>query len=260
MRNKRSRGFTGPGWKRRACQAAGAATLLTGLAGAPPAFAGIFVGANETNGSYQGATTDMDCESVEVAGTLDLSNSTLTKIGSVIVHPGGTLIGTNANLEVSGVWQDDGTFTATDGTVTVTNVCNTTTTFSGNTTFNNLSATGPASTLNFAAGSEQKVGGALTLKDVTLLGPNGVAYLTLLPKGTQDIDKVGVDKVNATRGQHLAPTKDNVIPNGSAPNWFRTPSGPLTPVPTTSPGGLALMGLLIGLAAFARRKFAGKWL
>lgn len=170
---------------------------------------------------------------------------------------GSVVNASGASIQVNRGWANTGAFNGAGSTVTASNSCaNTSTSFSGNTTFFNLSATVPDHMLNLAAGSEQQVAGLLTLNGVQLLGQGGNSYLTLLPGGTQAINAVGVNQVDATRGQQLAPTLDNQIAGGTAPNWFRsaiTPAGPV-PVPATGPLGLALMGLLLCAAAFAQRR------
>ena len=199
-------------------------------------------------------TVGLDCDDLVVNGTLDIAGATFTKVGNVIIGAGGVLNASGANIQVNRGWANTGAFSGAGSTVTVGNNCaNTSTSFAGNTTFFNLSATSPGHTLNLAAG-EQQVAGLLTLNGVNLVGQSGT-YLTLLAGGTQNIGAVGVNQVDASHGQHLAPTLDNQTAGGNAPNWFRsatTPVGPV-PVPANGPLGLALMALLLCAAAFTQR-------
>ena len=218
--------------------------------------AGITIPADSTL-SLPAATMDLDCDDLVVNGTLDMPNSTFTKVGNVIIGAGGVVNASGATIHVNRGWANTGSFNGPGSTVTASNSCaNTSTSFAGNTSFFNLSAMVPGHTLNLVAGSEQQVAGLLTLNGVQLLGQGGASYLTLLPGGSQNIGAVGVNQVDATRGQRLAPTSMNETPGGSAPNWFRnTPvlTGAV-PVPVSGPLGLALMGLLLSAAAFAQRR------
>ena len=217
---------------------------------------GLTVNAGDT--VSWGASMDLDCGDLVVNGTLDAPGIAFTRAGNVIIGAGGQLNAANTTIEVTTSWQNSGAFNAAGSTVTASNACaNTSTAFSGNTTFSNLSATTAGHTLNFAAGSEQTVGGALTLTGITAIGQGGTAFLTLPTGGTQSISSVGVNGVDASHGQRLAPTAVNAI-TGTANNWFKatTPTTPTaaTPVPTTSPAGLALlMGLMLGAAHLTRR-------
>lgn len=235
---------------------AGALWLAAGMACTSLAqAAGITVEPADGPVSMTGVTVDLDCDDLVVNGTLDATGATFQKVGNVIIGAGGSLTAANATIELTRTWQNSGAFSGAGSTVSASNVCaNSSTTFSGSTTFHNFSATVSGLTLNFATGTEQKVAGLLSLGNVTLLGQGGTAYLTLLPGGSQSISAVGVNGVSAARGQHLAPTQTNQI-SGSSVNWFGTSPVPgLTPVPTVGPAGLALMGLLVGLATFLRRR------
>lgn len=259
MQNKPFKDPHGPirlSW--RGPSVAGALCLAAGLAGAPMVqAAGITVEPADGPVSMAGIAFDLDCDDLVVNGTLDASGATFQRVGNVIIGAGGSFTASNATIEVTSSWQSSGSFSGAGSTVTASGACaNTSTIFSGNTTFHNFSATSSGLLLNFAAGSEQKVEGLLILHNVTLQGQGGAAYLTLLPSGTQDIGTVGVNNVNASRGQRLAPTQTNRI-SGRAPNWFGNPSSFAgAPIPTNGPVGLTLMALLMSAAVFLRRRFA----
>ncbi|QIL71836.1 hypothetical protein G7048_16605 [Diaphorobacter sp. HDW4B] len=247
-----------PRWLR---PCAGAAVCLAALVSSAAVQAqGITVNAGDT--STLTITADLDCHDLIVNGTLNAPGATFTRVGNVIIGAAGQLNADNAVFAVSKSWQNSGTFSGAASTVTASNDCaNTSTTFSGNTAFGNLKATIAGHSLSFAAGSEQTVSGLLTLSGVTLTGQGGTAYLTLSTGGTQSIANVGVSAVDASRGQHLAPTSVNVI-TGTATNWFGSPTPstpePAVPVPANSPAGLALLaGLMLGAAQLARR-WSGK--
>ena len=247
----------GPRW------AAGAVCLLA-LGSSTAAMAqGLSINAGET--VNWGAPLNLDCGDLVVNGTLNAPGVAFSKVGKVIIGVGGQLNAANTTIEVTTSWQNSGAFNAAASTVTASNACsNAGTTFSGNTAFTNLSASTAGHTLSFATGSEQTVSGALTLNGVTLLGQGGTAFLSLLAGGTQNIANVGVNGVDASHGQHLAPTAVNAI-TGTANNWFTgstpttptTPAAP-TPVPATEPAGLALLAGLIGAAMCWSRRRPGK--
>ena len=255
MRHKHSKGAGTPRRHLPQRRSAGVLWIVGMVCSAAVHAAGLTVSPGE-NATWAGSTMDLDCDDLVVNGTMDIAGATFTKVGSVIIGSGGVLNASGANIAVNREWANSGAFSGTGGAVTVGNSCaNTSTNFSGNTTFFNLSATAPGHTLNLATGSEQQVAGLLTLNGVQLLGQGGTSYLTLLPGGTQNIAAVGVNQVDATRGQRLAPTLRNQYAAGSAPNWFQssTVGTPAVPVPTNGPFGLVLMGLLLGAAAIAQR-------
>ncbi|QIL78517.1 IPTL-CTERM sorting domain-containing protein [Diaphorobacter sp. HDW4A] len=233
---------------------------LAGMATAAPMVYAAGYTVDPAGGSF-GASMDLDCGDLVVNGPFDATGASFTKIGKVIIGSGVTFTAANATLEVTVGWENSGTFSGAGSIVTASNACaNTSTTFTGNTTFNALSATVAGHTLNFTSGSEQTVTGQLTLNGVTLTGQGGTAYLTLPTGGGQTIANVGVSGVDASRGQRLAPTGTNVI-TGAAVNWFGVPT-PTTPtvtkpVPVTGPFGLALLSGLLAAAAHLSRRRSG---
>lgn len=254
MQNKNAVGPGTPRWPLPRRKAAGVLWLAGMVCTAAVHAAGVTITPGDSPASLAGVTMDLDCDDLVVNGTLDITGATFTKVGNVIIGAGGVVNASGASIQVNRGWANTGAFNGAGSTVTASNSCaNTSTSFAGNTTFFNLSATVPGHMLNLAAGSEQQVAGLLTLNGVQLLGQGGTSYLTLLPGGTQNIGAVGVNQVDATRGQHLAPTQLNQIAGGVAPNWFRTATSAV-PVPTQGPLGLALMGLLLCAAAFAQRR------
>lgn len=237
-------------------KAAGVIWLAGVVCSAVVQAAGVTVNPADSPVSMAGITMDLDCDDLVVNGTLDITGATFTNIGNVVIGAGGVVNASGATIQVNRGWANTGTFSGAGSTVTAGNNCaNTSTSFSGNTTFFNLSATVSGHTLNLGASSEQQVAGLLTLNGVQLLGQAGSSYLTLLPGGTQNISAVGVNQVDASRGQHLAPTQLNQIANGVAPNWFRTAIPAVAvQVPAQGPLGLALMGMLLCAAAFVQRR------
>ncbi|ARU05465.1 hypothetical protein CCO03_12910 [Comamonas serinivorans] len=214
---------------------------------------GIVVPAGDT--AAWAIDVDLSCEDVLVQGTLQLQGAHLSRVRTLTIEAGGHLaVSGGAQLDVSLGWHNAGAFTAGDGTVDVDGACSDTTTFTGNNRFQTLQATAAGQTLLWAAGSEQQVAGLLTLQGQTLRGQGGTARLSLLPEGTQAIEAVGVDNVDARGGQHLAPTQHNLIAGGVAPNWFQPAApgaGVVAPVPLGGPWSLGV--LIAGVLATAGR-------
>ncbi len=69
----------------------------------------------------------------------------------------------NMNWTVSGNWTNSGTFTAGNSTVTFDGSGTSTSTITGNTTFNNFSCVTPSKQLKFTKGSNQTINSTLTL-------------------------------------------------------------------------------------------------
>ncbi|MET4576479.1 hypothetical protein [Ottowia thiooxydans] len=259
MNKKRLTSLDEPRASWRGHHVATAVWLLVGMAGVNGAYAaGITIEPADGPVSFAGFTMDLDCDDLVVNGTLDINGATFQKVGNVIIGPGGSLTATGANIEMTHSWQNNGSFSGAGSSVTASNACaNTSSSFSGNTTFHNFTATSSGLTLSFAGGTEQQVAGLLTLNNVTLQGQGATTFLSLLPGGTQNITTVGVANVNASRGQRLAPTQTNQIGQGYAPNWFSNASSlvsGIAPVPTSSTVGLGLMALLLSGTAFLKRR------
>lgn len=235
-------------------------TALAALcfAAAPSAQAAAFtVGAG--GGAYHG-TMDLACDDLEVNGPLNAVGATFTGVGRVRIGAAGSIAAAGARIEVGAGWHNaagPGGFTGAGSTVAVVGRCSIggATDITGNTTFGHLSAAQAGQTLHLTAGSEQQVAGTLTLGDVALQGQGGMAFLTLLPGGTQQISAVTVTSVDASRGQRLAPTGQNGPGGGSAPGWFAL-AAPVIPssvaVPTLSTWSLLLLSALAGLMGWRR--------
>jgi hypothetical protein len=114
----------------------------------------------------------------------------------------------------------------------------------------------------FESGQTQRIAGSLQITgngapiqiDVTTSGQ--LAYVNLLPGGTQAISNVGVSDVHAT-GQHLAPTQTNQGGNGNDNGWFGGgPLEPPRPIPAVSPFLLAALAALLAFVGLRRRDAA----
>ncbi|MCG3783886.1 IPTL-CTERM sorting domain-containing protein [Delftia acidovorans] len=237
----------------RAALAALAALLLAGAAAAQAA--AFTVGAG--GGAYHG-TIDLACGDLEVNGPLSAAGATFTGVGMVRIGAAGSIAAAGARIELGAGWHNaagPGGFTGAASTVAVVGRCSSggATDITGNTTFSHLSAAQAGQVLRFAAGSEQQVGGTLTLGDVAPQGQGGTAFLTLLPGGAQQIGAVTVAGVDASRGQWLAPTGQNGPGGSSAPGWFaRPPTLGAVAVPSLGEWSVLLLSTLAGLLGWRR--------
>ncbi|WP_028606076.1 hypothetical protein [Ottowia thiooxydans] len=259
MQNKQPEDLGAPRTLWRGRHVAIAAWLVASMAGASTVHAaGITIEPADGPVSLAGITLDLDCDDLVVNGTLDISSATLQKVGNVVIGAGGSLTASDASIEITHSWQNNGSFSGAGSSVIASNACaNASTSFAGNTNFHNLSSTSAGLALGFAAGTDQTVSGLLVLQNVTLQGQGGTAFLSLQAAGTQNITAVGVSNVNASRGQRLAPTQMNQIMNGYSPNWFSNPSSVVSgiaPVPTSDAVSLTLMALLLSGTAFLKRR------
>ena len=229
------------------------AWAVLGVAASPLVQAAAFtVGAG--GAAYHG-TIDLACDDLEVNGPLDASGALFTGVGRVRISAAGSIAAAGARIELGAGWHNaagPAGFSGSGSTVAVVGRCSTGSTadITGNTTFVHLSAVQAGQTLRFAAGSEQQVAGTLTLNDVTLQGQGGMAFVTLLPGGVQQIGTVGVADVDASRGQRLAATGQNGLVGGNAPGWFAlaAPAAPsVVAVPTLSQWCLLLLSAMAGL-------------
>jgi len=237
----------------RAALAALAALLLAGAAAAQAAAFTVSAG----GAAYHG-TIDLACGDLEVNGPLSATGATFTGVGQVRIGAAGSIAAAGARIELGAGWHNaagpDG-FTGTASTVAMVGRCSSggATDITGNTTFSHLSAEHTGQVLRFAAGSEQQVGGTLSLGDVALQVQSGTAFLTLLPGGAQQIGAVTVAGVDASRGQWLAPSGRNGPGGGSAPGWFaRLPALDAVAVPSLGEWGLLLLSTLTGLLGWRR--------
>jgi hypothetical protein len=221
-------------------------------------FAGLTASAHAdlvvpSGGSYDlaGGSTDLGCTDVIVGGTLNLSGGTLSNVRNVTILAGGQL-GTGAgSITLAGDWSNAGNFNAGSGTVSFVDApaCATTSTISGNSSFNNLSlVTASGKLYRFAAGSSQRVTGVLALNgnglplriESTVAGSYANIDATIL----QNIANIAVRDMSAS-GEWIA---QGLVNQGAGPvyRWFGFPV-----VPASSPLTLVLLLLaLTGVAAF----------
>jgi len=243
----------------RRLSARGAVALVALLAPIYSAHADLVV---PSGSSYttNGGQTDLACTDVVVAGTLTVDTGALVNVRHLTIQAGGTIAGGSGVIQLGGNWSNGGTFTAGTSTVRFNDLCGlASATIGGSTTFANarfVSSTGK--NYVFAVGTTQTVGGILEIAGSTPAPiqfrsgtPGQVAFVNLLPAGTQQIQHVGVTDVWAT-GQHLAPNLTNEGGGGNANRWFGgvNPNPPTAEYPVPALGDLATLALAALLAGF----------
>jgi len=202
---------------------------------AAPAAAQITVPAG-TALNLGGATLNVSCADVSVAGTLAAGAGQLAGARDVVVAGGGTLDGGSGVIGLSGNFSQSGIFVAGTGAVQVGDGCATTTsTFNGATNFYGFSAgTATGRSLVFPAGQTQSVAHALTLTGVagalvTIRSNSAGAAgnLALVIGASQTIDYVDVADNHAT-AQPIGPgpaASFHSVKGSNSNGWFQ-PGGP----------------------------------
>lgn len=227
--------------------------LCFAFAACAPALAQLVVPANASIG-VDGGALDLGSTDLQLAGTLTLGSGQVSHVANVMIEAGGALDADSGSLTLFGDWSNAGIFNAGTGTVNfVDGVA--TSNVSGSSTFHNASfASTSGKTWAFAVGSTQSIDGALSILGTTAQpiqfvssAAGQVAFIDLLPSGSQNIDHVGVSDVHGS-GQPLAPTKTNEGGSGNDLGWFGN-SGAVaityTPVPTLSSWSRWLLALLL---------------
>lgn len=232
--------------------------LFLGLAWFAPLSAQVHVPAGASL-DLAGGRIDFGGRALSVEGELALGAGRLDGLDDFRVLAGGSADLGSGIVRLAGDWENRGALIA--GTSLVDFIDGVGDSFVlGATEFANLRvATALGKRIRLESGRTQRVTGALTLTgtgvplriDSTL--PPAVAYLDLLPGGTQSISNVAVWDVHAI-GQRLAPTQTNQGGNANTSGWFGfgVVSDPAV-IPTTSPLALTLLALLVIALALARR-------
>ena len=169
---------------------------------------------------------NLGCADLLVAGTMNAGTSGFTEARHLTVDPAGVLVGNSATLEVTGDWDNAGTFHAGTSTVQLVDGCSVkSAVITGETTFANLEMTTTRGKLySFEAGSTQTVaklallgaaGNLLTIRS-TIGGTE--AFLSLL--GTNSSHFVDVDDNDATQGI-LITLEPNSVKGPNTPGWIR---------------------------------------
>ena len=224
---------------------------------APAAEADYVVPAGGTT-FLNGGSLDLGCTDVIVGGVLDLGGGTLSNVRNVSIQGGGTISAGSGSITLAGDWSNQGLFNAGTGTVSFVDApgCATSSTISGNSTFNRLSIVSTTGKLyRFAAGSSQRVQGQLTL---TGTGSNPLRIESTVAGSSADINLIGTQVMAnlavrdmTASGEWLALGLTNQASGGAVVRWF---GYPIIPVNSTLMLLLSALALLLsGLKLSAGR-------
>ena len=200
---------------------------------------------------------DLGCADLVVAGTLSAGTTGFDAARDVVIDPGGVLNANSAVLEVTGDWDNAGSFNAGTSTVRLTDGCSVLSAIvSGDTPFANLAMTTTSAKLwSFVAGTRQTIASSLTLLGaagnllrIRSTSAGSAAFFNL--QGSHSADFVDVDDIDATAGMPIT-LGPNSITGSNTPGWSFASA-----VPLFSLLGLLLLCLL--LVGSARRVLAAR--
>lgn len=243
-----------------------AAACLASLALCAPLWAQVTVPANAQL-RVDGGRIDFGGSSFAGQGMLRLGAGRLDNLDDFRVLAGGTADLGSGVLRLAGDWENRGTVIA--GTSTVEFIDSLADSHViGTTDFANLRlATMVGKRLRLESGQTQRVSGNLVLTGsgaplrIESTAPPAVAFLDLLPGGTQNIANVAVADVYGT-GQLLAPGQVNQGGNGNVNGWFGSAATApqLEVIPSASTWSLLLLAMMIGLSLVLRRDLRARFL
>lgn len=245
----------------RACVALTPALLLMGSVAAA---AGISLPPGSRL-DLNGGAAALAAQDLRIDGALTLGSGSVLDLASLRLGAGGQADLGSGVVELGGDWENRGSLAAGSSRVRFVDGP-ADSVLLGSTTFASASFVSAAGKrYRFESGSTQSVAAQLDILgtgapvQIDVTQPGSVAFLDLLPSGTQSIANVGVSDVHAI-GQALAPDQTNQGGRGNDTGWFGNGGGPIgqaVSVPSSSPGGLALFALtLLGAALVAFRRSA----
>jgi hypothetical protein len=194
------------------------------------------------------------------AGTLDLG------CGNFTLHSGAVFNAGSGNIQLSGNWSNQGSFSRGSSSVVFDDSCGAASTshVTGVTHFHDLAATTTtAHELRLESGQTHTIASALELTGtqnellkISSSAPGTPAYFVLEEGGSQTISYVDVqDNYASPPGQWLAPDTPehfNSVDSGGNLRWFLTGMEPIEPIPTLSGLGLVLLLLLLSAVYLQR--------
>ena len=209
--------------------------LGAALVGAAPALAGnVTVGSGSSLNLGTGNLA-LGCADLDVLGTMTAGTVGFTQGRDVTITASGVMNGNSATLQLSGDWDNTGSFVPGTSTVFITDGCGLLSgVINGNSSFNNLELSSTSGKqVTFTAGSTQTVAGAFAaggdpgflLKIRSSLG-GSAAFLNIL--GTGSANDVDVQDNNALAGNDVFMSAGS-IKGANTPGWVLTTSIPLLP-------------------------------
>ena len=248
--------------RRHSSRATSALALLLGCLALPPAFADFEIPAG-TSVNMGGATFDLGCSDLTVAGTLSLDNGQFNNVRAVNILAGGVINGGGGVISPAGNWSNSGSFVAANSTVNFIDnaACASSATISGNTSFANVSFISTlGKTYTFAAGTTQTMLGPLTIRGTAALP---IVLVSSMPGQNANFNSINahqisnssVDRMAAT-GNWLAPGLMNRNLNGTVSRWFGQVEAQSEAqiVPTLNFAAMVLLiALMLGSGLWLRR-------
>lgn len=210
----------------------------------PVAQANLLVPENSSFSLPDGSTFDLACGFLDVQGDLLMNSAEISQALNVDIASGALIDGGSGVLQLSGNWNNQGTFNAGDSTVVIDASCSSAPIFlSGTTVFNNLTIIGGSGrTVTLPVGSQLTVNGTLTLQGT---GPDP---LELVSSGG------GLAVINL--GPDAQVIQNNVSLAGNVRIGAR--SAGVVAVPSLGILSLSLLGLLMAVlgSALLPRRFS----
>jgi hypothetical protein len=237
---------------RRVLRCAALAALLLG----GPAVAGTFEIGKGSSLELGNGSLALGCADLNVLGGLSAGTVGFTQGRDLTIGPAGTLNGESAILELSGDWDNMGSFVAGTSTVRMVDGCGLlSAVVNGDSAFHNLEiATSAGKQVSFTAGSTQTVAGDFSATGAAgnllkIRSTVGGSAAFLQAQGAASASYVDVADNNALGGSSI-PLDSNSLKGPNSLGWLLTPAVPLLP-----PLALALLGGAL-LAAARRRLIA----
>ena len=228
-----------------------ACAWLAALGIAASAQAGnVSVGANASFDLGTGSLA-LGCADLDVAGTVSAGGVGFTQGRDVAIGSNGTLNGDSATLELSGDWDNQGTFVAGTSTVRMVDGCALlSAVVSGKSSFHNF-------VVESAGGKQIRFEAKATQQVTNLLSFAGVLGSLLQIRSTVDGTPAYLDAEGASSASFVDVQDNDATPGGPVMLGSDSVKGPNTPgwqlsaeIPLLPP--LALAALAFALAAVAR--------
>jgi hypothetical protein len=168
---------------------------------------------------------NLGCTDLTVTGTLSAGTAGFTGGRDVTIDPAGTVHGNSGTLQLSGDWDNAGTFNAGTSSVALIDGCSLlSASVFGNSTFNDLQIVSAlAKLMSFEAGSTTTVSGDLTLAGqsgalLQIRSTAGGVTALLDAQGSASASFLDVDDNDATAGNYI-PLGDESLKGSNTPGW-----------------------------------------
>jgi hypothetical protein len=232
----------------------GIATLA--LCAAPALAGNLTVGSGSSLDLGTGSLA-LGCADLDVLGTLTAGSVGFTQGRDVTITPSGVMNGNSATLQLSGDWDNTGSFVPGTSSVRITDGCGLLSgVVNGNSSFHNLELSSTSGKqVTFTAGTTQTVGAAFTVSGATgnllkIRSTIGGSKAFLDVQGSASAAHVDVQDNDALPGVNI-PMSGDSLKGPNTPGWLLSPMVPLLP-----PLGAAL--LLGSLLLAVRRRLAAR--